>query len=147
MPQGSGRLKCSVCSAPAPGVGGSFEIGLCLEVGAAKAGDLHGGAKRHNQNNRSGISLKSSVKLLKWSESGFCISPLTQMLSLQAGVFGSKYPGGTQDQGVSRDEGRSLVGWGQDDLGFITVLPPGMFPPGITRRRGKAGKGPFPSGT
>ena len=146
MPQGSGRLKCSVGSAPAPGVGGSFEIGLCLEVGAAKVGDLHGGAKRRNQNNRSGISLKSSVKLLKWSESGFYISPLTQMVSLQAGVFGRKCPGGTQDRGVSRDVDQSLVGWGQGDLGFIAVLPSGTFPPGITRRRGKGGKGPFPSG-
>lgn len=45
MPQGSGRLKCSVCSAPAPGVGGSFEIGLCLEVGARKQGTSTAGQK------------------------------------------------------------------------------------------------------
>lgn len=45
MPQGSGRLKCSVGSAPAPGVGGSFEIGLCLEVGAAKQGTSTAGQK------------------------------------------------------------------------------------------------------
>ena len=46
---------------------------------------------------------------------------------------------GTQDRGASREVDRSLVGWGQDDLGFIAVLPTGTFPPGIMRRKEKRG--------
>ena len=63
----------------------------------------------------------------------------THALSLRAGAFGSKWQGGTQDRGASREVDRSLVGWGQDDLGFIAVLPTGTFPPGIMRRKEKRG--------
>ena len=47
---------------------------------------------------------------------------------------------------MSGEVDRSLVGWGQKNSGFIAVLLSGTFPPGITRREERGGKGPFPSG-
>lgn len=55
-----------------------------------------------------------------------------------------------QDQGESREVDRSLVGWGQENLGFIVVLQSETFPPGITGRRedggGSGGKDHFQEG-
>lgn len=86
MPQGSGRLKCSHLW--------SFEIQLCLEVRAARAGDLHGRARRGGRSNRNGILLK-----LKRSRGWFDASPLTEVPSLQAGAFGGKCRGSGCEQG------------------------------------------------
>lgn len=47
----------------------------------------------------------------------FYLSPSAQMLSLQAGVFGSKCQGGIARSGWEQGRDQSLVGW-EDNFGF-----------------------------